>query len=114
MGKYFIDDSELTRVTFEDGQWVDIKTELTQGDRDAILTGMAQATAKGKEANLELKLGSMLLLQKHIVAWSFTDDEGKPMPVTPENISRLKGKYRTVVLNKINELDEVSKRFVKN
>jgi hypothetical protein len=51
MSEFFLD-SETHRVEFPDGQWVDVKTELTQADQDYIMGQMAQAA--GNEIQLRL------------------------------------------------------------
>lgn len=111
MGKYFLDD-EKVRVEFKDGEWVDIKEELTQEDQDYIMNQMASAGQNGDKAKLQFKLGQMSLLERSIVDWSFADGETK-IPVTPENISRLRLRYRTKVLGEINRLSEVAGEFVR-
>lgn len=108
MSKYFIDESDLFRVSFDDGEWVDIKKELTQKDQDYILNTMAKA--KGKNPELELNLGRQTLLEVSVKAWSFRD--GGPIPVTPENLSNLKNKYRSRVLAEIDRLNSEASSFL--
>ena len=111
MGKYFLDD-EKVRVTFKDGEWVDIKEELTQADQDYIMNQMTSAGQHGGTATIEFKLGQMGLLERSILDWSFADGETKIL-VTPENISRLRLRYRTKVLEEINSLNEKATEFVR-
>lgn len=108
MSKYFINENDLYRVTFDDGEWVDIKKELTQKDQDNILNTMAKT--KGKDAELELNLGRQTLLEVSVKAWSFCD--GAPIPVTPDNLSNLKVKYRSKVLNEIDRLNKEASSFL--
>ncbi len=111
MGKYFLE-TETVRVTFEDGQWVDVKQELTQEDSDYILTQMTKTTP-GKSTQIDIRLGRLPLLERSIVVWSFVDDAGNPVPVNSENISRLRNKYRILVLQKVDELNRESQAFSK-
>jgi hypothetical protein len=108
MPKYFIDENELYRVAFDDGEWVDIKKELSQRDQDTILNSMAKA--KGKNPELELNLGKQTLLEICVKAWSFKDVQ--PIPVTPDNLSNLKVKYRSKVLTEIDRLNKEASNFL--
>ncbi len=111
MGKFFVDTKDLVRVSFPDGEWIDIKEELNQTDQDFILDSMAKAMTNGGEPKIEMRLGRLALLERSIVAWSFKDEE-KPIPLTKENISNLRVCYRGEVLNKINELAEKATSYL--
>ncbi len=110
MGKYFLG-NETVRVTFEDGQWVDIKEELSQEDSDYIMNAMAKAEA-GTATKVEFNLGRLALLERSIISWSFAED--KPIPVSRENISNLRVKYRAKVLSEIDRLNQAASEFAKN
>jgi len=106
MSEFFLD-SETYRVEFPDGQWVDVKVELTQADQDYIMSQMAHAVSAEIGAQVELRFGQLPLLEKSIVAWSFPD------PVTKENISRLRQRYRTKVLIEVDRLNTAAMEFAK-
>ncbi len=112
MGSFFLD-GEVVRVSFADGQWVDLKEELTQEDSDYIINAMTQ-TVVGSEAKVEIKLGRVALLERSIVAWSFKDDKGIPYPITKESISKLRVKYRNKVLSEVDRLNREADEFSKN
>jgi len=117
MGKYFIG-NETKRISFEDGEWVDIKEELTQEDSDYILNQLAKASAVGDSkkpsASVEVNLGKLALLERAVVDWSFADEKGIKAPVTRDNLSKLRRKYRTRVLQEVNKLNEEAEAFAKN
>lgn len=112
MSQFFIGD-ETVRVECPDGQWIDIKEEMTQADQDYVLNQMVRAKVKTDKgvAEASVDLGKLAVMERMIVKWSF------PEAVTPENISKLRGKYRTLILEKIdalsNQADEWSKNSVK-
>ncbi len=106
MGEFFAD-SERVRVDFPDGQWVEIKEELSQGDQDYLLDQMAHAESGGKDTKITFSLGKLALLERSIVAWSFPD------LVNKENISRLRLKYRAKVLAEVNRLNEEAGEFIR-
>jgi len=109
MSKFFIAD-ELFRVTFPDGEWVDIKTELSQRDQDCIIRNMAKAKT-GDKPEIEFDLGRQSLLEIMVKDWSFKEND-KPVPVTPDNISNLRQKYRSKVLAEIDRLSKESTSFL--
>jgi hypothetical protein len=116
MGKYFLD-GETFRVSFPDGEWVDIKEEFAQADLDYITTQMMKTSVntrnKEPEADVSFAFGKVASLTRAIVAWSFAED-GKPVPVTAENISNLRNRYRTRILEEIDRLNAEAGSFAKN
>lgn len=115
MSKYF-SGNETRRINFPDGQWVDVKEELTQEDSDYILSQLAKTSiTEGKKTpDIEISLGKLALLERSIVAWSFADDSGQPVPVTRDNISRLRRRYRSVILPEVDKLNQEADSFSKN
>ena len=112
MGKYFIDEKDIYRINFPDGEWIDIKTELSQTDADYITHSMAQ-TKIGNTMEIDIKLGRLPLLECSIVAWSFKDGDN-PVPINSETISQLRSKYRILVFKEIDRLNIESQSFAKN
>ncbi|MFA4973640.1 MAG: hypothetical protein WC683_13600 [bacterium] len=121
MSKFFIEDGEVERLTFGDGEWVDLKLEFTQLDRDYMLQQMASAETvdveKGgqtvKDVRVSLTMGRIALLERGIVAWSFKNDAGKPVPVNRDSVSRLRGCYREPTLEKIDALSKEAEAYVR-
>lgn len=107
MSKFFLE-KETFRVEFPDGQWCDIKEEMTQADSDFIINKMTKAKYK----DVDMDLGKQSLLERMIVDWSFTD--GNKIPVNPENISNLRTKYRAMILKEIDRVVTESQEFSKN
>ena len=115
MGKHFIR-AETFRVTFPDGEWCDIKQEFTQADVDYIANKMmgANVSANGKmETNVSVNFGKQATLERAIIAWSFVEDD-KPVPVTSENISNLRTRYRIQLLAEIERLTTEATAPLKN
>ncbi len=117
MGKYF--GSEPFRVEFPDGQWCEVKSEFSQADLDYITTKMMQAkvSTDGKEkpeTDIALVFGKQATLERAITAWSFQDEQGKAIPITPDNISDLRYKYRFILLKEIDRLNQEAGQFLKN
>lgn len=94
MSEFFIED-ETVRLDYADGQWVDVKSELTQRDQDYITNAMM--TYKGKE--MEVKIGRLALLERMVIKWSFS------VPVNSDNLSKLRRKYRQPLLERCDQLN---------
>jgi hypothetical protein len=97
MSEFFIE-NETVQIDFPDGQWVRIKSELTQEDQDAITNAMV----KLKDNQPDMILGRLILLERMVVEWSFDK------PITRGNLSNLRRKYRDEVLQKIDEVNSTA------
>lgn len=125
MGKFFLT-GETVRVNFPDGEYCEIKEELTQADQDYIMTRLMQGrvpvdgdkkgpgTGEKKGLEIGLSFGKLATLERAITGWSFKADDGSPVPVTPENISNLRAKYRALILQEIDRLSSAHGEFAKN
>ena len=102
MNEYFIG-VETVRVDFPDGQWVEVKSELTQEDQDIITNAMVKLK---ENRDMDLNIGRLILLERMVVSWSF------PEPITRANLSRLRRKYRQPVLDRCDELNTAAWGYV--
>jgi hypothetical protein len=119
MGKHIIFDSDLYRIELGDGEWVDILERCPQSVKDQASRAMIKAsglTNSGQMDKIEYDIASFnaALLSGMIRAWSFQNKDGKPLPVTPENIGRLSTETSDIILGKINELNPARSKQVKN
>lgn len=109
----FFASAETKRVDLEDGQWVDIKAELSVGDWEKIDASMLQYMAesnggnrqerrrlsRGKTgaeqvANVRIKgAGNIEVLEVLIVAWSFEN-----VDINRNSISKLKETWTEKIL----------------
>ena len=110
MGEFF-SDSEKFRIDFPDGQWVDVKEELSQKDQDYIMSQMAKTEGEGTGLRPDIQLGQLPLLERSVIAWSFTED-GQAVPINRDTISKLRVKYRSKVLQEVNRLNLQAADFV--
>jgi len=111
MSKFF-QESERVRVEFPDGEWVEVKEELSQADHDYILSKMARAEQSGKEPKMVLQLGKLPLLERAITDWSFSE-HGTRVPINRDTISKLRSRYRTKVLIELDRLNEEALEFAR-
>ena len=116
MSECFLE-SEKVRITFpdgpdgQDGNWVELKEELTQDDQDYIMTQMVKGKT-GEALKTKIEWGHLPLLERSIVDWSFTGKDGNKMPITKDNISSLRLRYRAKLLIEIDHLNTQAMEFV--
>ncbi len=109
--KYFVG-SGTKRVNLEDGNWVEIKEELSTGDWEKIDSSMLQYVAESnggnrqerrrlsrgqgdpnQVTNLRIRGGTIEVLEALIVSWSF-----QGVPVNRNSISKLKEAWTEKIL----------------
>ena len=82
---------EVVRLTLTHGQWLDVKRELTYGELQEMYARMQTQYGPGEAPKLDpTKIGRARMVA-YIVAWSFTDPQGRPVPMTPSALENLKG-----------------------
>lgn len=99
----FFNEGEKVRVDFEDGCWIDIKEEMTQADQDYIMNAMAAV----QNTAVSFNLGRLALLERCVLGWSFRE------PITKDNLSNLRRKYREVVLQRIDEQNSKPLEYIR-
>lgn len=100
MGRRFVR-PEVVRVALSDGDWVDLKRELSVGEARGLLFASLEEQKDGTyKRNLDAAI--MLRLQAYLVGWSFTDPEGQPVPVSADAIDALTVPTLTELIDVIN------------
>ena len=97
MSVHFLE-GETERVECPDGEWIEIKQELSQDDQDFIMGRMVTVGGGKGKSDVQFKVGRMATLERAVVKWSF------PEPINADTLSRLRGRYREMILAKIDEL----------
>jgi hypothetical protein len=77
------------------------------------MVGKGLRTDRSGTADVSVDLGKLALMERMITGWSFQED-GKPVTVNRENISRLRRKYREPLLQRIDELNSAAGEWSKN
>ncbi len=117
---FFVNDSEKERVVLTDGQWVEIKAEMSIGDwekydeagleykiADQDDNGTDRASRRRRfkgsssqqDASLKIKSGFISLVHINLVAWSFE------LPMTPQVIGKLKPIWIDIIIERIEALN---------
>lgn len=65
-----------------DGDWIDVKKELTAGEQREMFIGLIKDRTmhEGEKANLDPALVGVNSLLSYLLGWSFVDDDGEPVP----------------------------------
>lgn len=78
-----------TRLPLSAGDWIDIKTELTAGESRHVFAQLVKDMKVGEKATLDPEKVGLTRLAEYIVAWSFVDPQGAPVPVSEAAIDNL-------------------------
>lgn len=100
-----IRDTPTERLTFDDGNWVELKARLTIAERKKLQTAAMRLGPKDEDddqakprLSYQLEQVEMAGLYLGIVAWSLPD------PVTPENIALLDEETGQAIKVRLDEL----------
>ena len=127
MNKWFVDVRDTNRVNLDDGEWIDIKRNLSAADQDylaretislelnvgeisedevptteAPTVNLRSSRRRREQAEKKIKTAKMMpavlpLLRAIIVDWSFCDERGKKVPVNDANVGNLKREISNIV-----------------
>lgn len=80
---------EIVRLSLSDGDFIDVKKELTAGEQRRMFAAMMRDMTPGEKVTLNPELVGRTKLTAYVVGWSFVDAEGKPVPVSDSAIDNL-------------------------
>lgn len=80
---------EIVRVPLSDGDFVDIKKELTAGEERHVFTDLIKTMRAGENAELDPARIGITRVLAYALAWSFVDSNGQPVPLSEAAINNL-------------------------
>lgn len=89
MGRLRFVQPKVVRLPLSDGDFVDIKAELTAGEERESYARMTTLLEAGKPAQLDPAEVELATLVAYIVGWSFTDAQGAPVEVSADAMKQL-------------------------
>ena len=89
MGRLRFVQPEVVRLPLSDNDFIDIKKELTAGEQRLMFTSLVKQMSFGEKAILEPRMVGMTKILAYLVAWSFLDSEGRPVPVSESAVNNL-------------------------
>ena len=110
---------EIDRLDLKDGDWIDIKRQMSYGDKDDLSRAMMRiqvnaaklraASSNGaltedalaEMSDVEVSTGKLELLAINIKSWSFKDQKQEPLPVNRQTVRMLDEDTANLVLAEI-------------
>jgi hypothetical protein len=104
MGHFVTD--EVDRIDLGEGDWVDIKRQMSYGDDQKLVASYmnVQARVRAGEPDVDISLGTgnITLLALNIKDWNLKDESGQLMPIAETTIQRLNKSTATKLVEEIN------------
>lgn len=102
------------RIDIDEESWVDIKKEMSYGDKQQMTGAMMKmkvkvADGENAEPDITVDTGNVELLFINIVDWNFTNEKGEKVPVTRANIRNLNGAVGDTIRKAIKERNDSPK-----
>lgn len=105
MGKNRFASVETVRLDLSEGDWIEVKDELSYGERQTLMavgvrrTGLTEGA---REVEIDWSVINVADMAMWITDWSFTDEAGARVPVSEDSI-------RALSLDAANEVNEALK-----
>jgi len=80
---------ESVRLPLSDGDYLDVKRELTAGEQRGVFTDLIKTMHAGEAAELDPKLVGTTKIVAYVLAWSLTDAAGQPVPFSEAALNNL-------------------------
>lgn len=101
---------DVVRIELSDHDWIDVKRELNAGEAQDVWADMvANGITPGEIAKLDPHRVGWGRALAYIVAWSFTDGEGRPAPIVEASLRAMR-KHKRDELTEAIDRHEVAQR----
>ena len=80
---------KIVRLTISDGDFIDIKNELTAGEEREAFARMTKVLEAGRRPQLDPEQVELSTLVAYVVGWSLLDAEGQPVEVMEDAFKAL-------------------------
>jgi len=80
---------EEIRLPLSDGDFLDVRRELTFGEHRAMLAGQMKLSPAGTEYVRDLDKIGITIVLAYVLRWSLVDFEGRPLPFTEATLRSL-------------------------
>jgi hypothetical protein len=80
---------EEVRLNLSDGDFITIKKRLNTGEQRAVFARMARDIIPGDKIALKPEEVGKAKIAEFLLGWSFVDDDGRPVPFSPQAIDNL-------------------------
>lgn len=97
---------EVVRLPLSRGRWIDVKKRLNAGESRKMFARVVKEMTAGAKAVLDPEKVGLTQLQSYILGWSFTDDEGHPVPFTVDALDNLDPDLYSEMIKAIEQHEE--------
>lgn len=80
---------DSVRLPLSEGDWIDVKKELTAGDARKMFTDLVKDLRAGERASLDPAQVGLTKILTYVIGWSLTQG-GKPVPFTASALLALR------------------------
>jgi hypothetical protein len=74
----------IERLPLSDGKYIDVKHELTAGERRHVYGRMYKTARVGEGTELDHDKVGLTKIVAYLIGWSLTDKDGKPVTYSPD------------------------------
>lgn len=72
---------DMVRLALSDGDWIDVKKELTIGERRKVMASVVKEMRQDGRMTPDLEMIGKGQILAYLVDWSFTDAQDKRVPI---------------------------------
>jgi len=72
---------DVVRLNLTGGDYIVVKRQLTAGEQRRVFAKTAKTVKAGQPIEIDLEKAGISNLVEYLVDWSFTDQDGKPVPI---------------------------------
>lgn len=97
-------------VELSEGDWINLKQKLNYGEASDLYdatyrSGVGGGAQRGTQREVRMSEFNMQRIFIYTLAWSFVDDENKPLPLTPDTIRQLDTETTEEIHAAINDIE---------
>jgi hypothetical protein len=80
---------EVVRLSLSGNRWIDVKKRLNAGESRKMFARVVKDMTPGEKTTLDPEFVGLTKLLAYVLGWSFTDDDGKPVPFSTGALDNL-------------------------
>lgn len=80
---------DVVRLPLSDGDWIDVKKELNAGESRKVFSDLVKDYRHGEKAQIDPEQVGLSQILNYVIAWSFVDAAGKPVPFSVDALKNL-------------------------
>ena len=90
---------DLVRLPLSDGDFIDVKRELSAGEQRHMFAGMVlHGVVPGEKTLLDPERVGITKMVEYLVGWSLVDANGAPVPVSESALKNLQSETYTEIM----------------